>query len=124
MELKINFAFVASFAFLSMFVHCQSGSIIPGKKNTQNKTFEAHFQYFKVQCLAPEISEDSNNEPIICPQIFLVPTYRYDKDSKICVKFISGGCGSNENRFKNLGDCVKTCRTKNDLILRPQRKFR
>jgi hypothetical protein len=37
------------------------------------------------------------------------PVYYYDKDTKTCRLFFYGGCGGNNNRFSNLGDCLNTC---------------
>ena len=38
------------------------------------------------------------------------PRYHFDEASGQCEKFIYGGCGGNENNFKTLKECQKTCK--------------
>lgn len=39
-----------------------------------------------------------------------IPSYGYDGDLGICVKFMYGGCEGNHNRFGTLEECQETCR--------------
>lgn len=41
--------------------------------------------------------------------------YRYDDNSKRCVKFSYGGCGGTDNRFNSFKSCVTTCKPAADL---------
>ena len=38
-----------------------------------------------------------------------VPTFYYDYQEATCKKFIYGGCGGNENRFKSKRACQQKC---------------
>ncbi|GMS91512.1 hypothetical protein PENTCL1PPCAC_13687, partial [Pristionchus entomophagus] len=37
------------------------------------------------------------------------PSYYYNIERGVCVKFTYGGCGGNSNRFKQLEDCQTAC---------------
>lgn len=43
-------------------------------------------------------------------------SYRYEEESEMCVEFVDGGCGGNDNKFESLRKCVEFCNAKNILI--------
>uniref|UniRef100_A0A7M4F158 BPTI/Kunitz inhibitor domain-containing protein n=1 Tax=Crocodylus porosus TaxID=8502 RepID=A0A7M4F158_CROPO len=38
-----------------------------------------------------------------------IPRFFYNKDSRLCEKFWYGGCLGNQNNFRSLNDCQRTC---------------
>ncbi|PAV93241.1 hypothetical protein WR25_25557 [Diploscapter pachys] len=42
----------------------------------------------------------------------LIKRWAFDQKTKKCSEFGYGGCQGNENNFKTLGECQKTCETK------------
>ena len=38
-----------------------------------------------------------------------IPSYFYNTTSGNCEQFIYGGCGGNNNRFRNAAECVRHC---------------
>lgn len=72
--------------------------------------------FYTAICFLPELA---GNRGRACKAYF--PMFRYDSTSKLCVKFIYGGCYGTENRFVTLRECVEVCRAGNTFI--PTSKF-
>lgn len=105
-------------AFLNI-SQCQvsENSETPGK--TANKLFVSYsipINFHPAICFLPELA---GNERSACRAF--MPRFRYDSTSKLCVKFIYGGCYGTENRFVTLRECVEVCRAENTFI--PSSKF-
>jgi hypothetical protein len=48
--------------------------------------------------------------PVVSGPCFAMnPRYYFNQENNRCERFIYGGCGGNENNFKNANDCVRTC---------------
>lgn len=45
-----------------------------------------------------------------------IPLYRYDYKSKLCVKFVYGGCDGTANQFPTLMECIEFCGAENGFI--------
>lgn len=75
---------------------------------------------FNIKCIYISISaicflpEKTNNRGRSCKA--LIPLYRYDSKSKLCVQFIYGGCGGTANQFPTLKECVEFCGAENGFI--------
>eukprot|EP00054_Salpingoeca_dolichothecata_P028024 m.209432 g.209432 ORF g.209432 m.209432 type:complete len:1116 (-) comp26104_c0_seq3:129-3476(-) len=60
------------------------------------------------QCGKPQVNP-CEQEKVVGPCEALMPRYFFNKVSKTCEKFYYGGCQGNENNFKTLAACQKTC---------------
>ena len=43
------------------------------------------------------------------PCVAAFPRYYFNKSSGMCEKFIYGGCEGNQNNFRTIGECKRTC---------------
>ncbi|PAV59528.1 hypothetical protein WR25_16330 [Diploscapter pachys] len=57
--------------------------------------------------------ENPCQQPItVGPCKALIKRWAFDQKTKKCSEFGYGGCQGNENNFKTLDECKKTCETK------------
>eukprot|EP00106_Octopus_bimaculoides_P008128 XP_014775570.1 PREDICTED: papilin-like [Octopus bimaculoides] len=62
----------------------------------------------------PKILCQMPAEPGLC--YAYMPHYFYNKDTKLCERFVYGGCGGNANRFPTVDSCMAVCKPKEEKL--------
>ncbi|XP_048244507.1 eppin-like [Haliotis rufescens] len=85
-------------------------------KCTDNKVCKVLFGRFP-RCVREQAVCELSKDAGTCSE--LVHRFYYNKATRRCEEFHYGGCGGNENNFRNKRACMRTCRKRGAFFNRP-----